>query len=117
MDAPNINNRRYILRALINSGSTNIKDDMEVIATTIIIMGDTIPAFTAASPNIKAPTMEMAELAKLGNLRSLSLNISKERIIRIHSKKAEKGTSSLWAAILINNSVGIISWLYVVNAR
>jgi len=36
-----------------------------------------MPALTAASPKIRAPTIDMAELAKLGSFRSLSLKISK----------------------------------------
>ena len=79
------------------------------MAITIIIIGETIPAFTAASPRIRAPTMEMAELAKLGSFKSLSRSISKDTIIKNASTKAGNGTFSLWAAILINNSIGIIS--------
>ena len=82
---------------------------MAVMATTIIIIGETIPALTAASPRMRAPTIEMAELAKLGSFRSVSLNISNEVIIMIHSVNVEKGTFSLWAAMLINSSMGIIS--------
>ena len=107
---------RYILSAFVNSGSENINEEIAVMATTIIMIGDTIPADTAASPKIKAPTMEMAELAKLGSLKSLSLNISNDRIINIASVNVENGTFFLCAAILISNSMGIISWLYVVNA-
>ena len=82
---------------------------MDVMATTIIIIGDTIPADTAASPNIRAPTMDRELLAKLGIFKSLSLNISKENIISIASIKAEKGTFSLCPAILSRSGVGIIS--------
>ena len=92
---PIINASRYILRPVIKTGSTNINDEIEVIAMTIIIIGDTIPAFTAASPKINAPTIEIAELAKLGSLRSLSLKISKAIVISMASKKAENGTFSL----------------------
>ena len=98
-----------IRRALLNSGSTKIREEMAVIATTIIIIGDTIPALTAASPRISAPTIEIAELAKLGSFKSLSRSISKAIIIKRHSIKAGKGTFSLWAAILIKRLVGIIS--------
>ena len=79
----------------MNSGSVNIKDEMEVIAITIIIIGETIPALTAASPRIRAPTMEMAEEAKLGIFKSLSRSISNEIIISKASVKVEKGTFSL----------------------
>ena len=109
MAPPIIKPIRYILRADMKTGSTKISDDMAVIATTIIIIGDTIPAFTAASPKISAPTIEMAELAKLGNFRSLSLRISKAIIISNASTNVENGTLSLCAAILINNCVGMIS--------
>ena len=116
MAAPIMKAIRYILRAFVNSGSEKIKDEMAVMATIIIIIGDTIPALTAASPKINAPTIDIAELAKLGNFKSLSLKISKANIIKRHSANVEKGTFFLCAAILINNSVGIISWLYVINA-
>ena len=89
---PIINANRYIRKAVMNTGSTNIRDDNDVMAITIIIIGDTIPAFTAASPRIKAPTIEMAEEAKLGSFKSLSLKSSKAISIIIASKKAGKGT-------------------------
>ena len=111
MAPPIINANRYILRAVMKTGSTNISDDIDVMAITIIIIGDTIPALTAASPRIRAPTIEIAELAKLGNFKSLSLSISNAIVIRIASKNAEKGTFSLCAAILTISSVGNISWL------
>ena len=117
MDAPNINKILYHLNAFTSSVSVNINDDIAVIATTIIMIGDTIPADTAASPNINAPTIDRAEFAKLGNFKSLSFNNSNAAIIRAHSIKVGKGTDSLWAAMLVNSSVGIISWLYVVSAR
>ena len=114
--APIINIKRYNLIALVNSNSEKGKLDMAVIAIIIIIIGDTIPAATAASPNIKAPTIDRALPAGFGTLISLSLNISKAIIIIIASKKAGKGTPSLWVAKLTSKSVGIISWLYVVIA-
>ena len=43
------------------SVSVNSRLDIKVIATTIIIIGLTIPALTAASPNIKAPSILIAE--------------------------------------------------------
>ena len=95
--------------ALMNSGSTNVSEEIDVIAITIIMIGDTIPADTAASPNIKAPTMDKAELAKLGSFKSLSLKISNDVIIRIASINVENGTFSLCAAILVSNGVGSIS--------
>ena len=107
--APNIKISLYHLNEFISSGSEKANDDMDVMATTIIIIGDTIPADTAASPNIRAPTMDRELLAKLGIFKSLSLNISKENIISIASIKAEKGTFSLCPAILSRSGVGIIS--------
>ena len=92
----------------MNSGSTNIRDEIDVMATTIIIIGDTIPALTAASPKINAPTIEMADDAKLGNFKSLSLKISNDIIISIASMNVENGTFSLWAAMLVNKGVGSI---------
>ena len=79
------------------------------MAIIIIIIGETIPADTAASPRIRAPTMDRAELAKLGNFKSLSLNISKDVIISMASIKVEKGTFSLCAAMLVKSGVGNIS--------
>ena len=79
---------------MINSGSTNVKADIDVMAMTMIIMGETIPALTAASPRIKAPTIEMAEDANDGIFRSLSLNISKDIIMMVASTKVENGTFS-----------------------
>ena len=115
-EAPSINNNLYHLNPFIISGSGNSRADIAVMAITIIIIGDTIPAFTAASPKIRAPTIESALLEKLGILKSLSLNISNDIIIMNASKKAGNGTDSLCEAKLINRSVGNNSWLYVVIA-
>ena len=114
--APSINNNLYHLRPFINSGSGNGSADIAVIDITIIIIGETIPAFTAASPKINAPTIDNALLLKLGILKSLSLNISNDIIIINASKNAGNGTDSLWEAKLISRSVGSNSWLYVVIA-
>ena len=65
---PSIKRIRYHLIAFDSSGSTITKALIAVIATIIIIIGETIPALTAASPNIKAPTMDRAELDTLGIL-------------------------------------------------
>lgn len=46
--APIINNNLYHLMLLDNSGSVSNSDDMDVIAITIIIIGETIPASTDA---------------------------------------------------------------------
>ena len=63
---PIMNSNRYHFMAFVNSGSVTINALMAVTATTIIIIGETIPAFTAASPNINAPTMDRAELDMFG---------------------------------------------------
>ena len=63
---PSINRSRYHLMAFINSGSVNRRADIAVMASIIIIIGDTIPALTAASPKISAPTMEIAEPPTFG---------------------------------------------------
>ena len=65
---------------------------MELIATTIIIIGDIIPALTAASPNINPPRIDTELPTLLGILISLSLNISNAIIIIKISKKAGNGT-------------------------
>ena len=107
--APIINSSLYHFIAFISSGSVNSRALIAVTASTIIITGDTIPALTAASPRIKAPTMDRAEVDTFGILRSLSLNISNDSIISRASKKAGNGTEFLWEAKLIKNSRGSIS--------
>ena len=102
-DAPIINRIRYHLSPFINSGSGNNKADMEVIAITIIIIGETIPAFTAASPSIRVPTIERALLVNDGILKSLSLNISNDIIIIKASMKAGNGTDTLCEVKLIKS--------------
>ena len=115
--APSIKSILYHLMPFIISGSVNNSAERAVIAITIIIMGDTIPALTAASPNIKAPTVDKALEVKDGLLRSHSLNISNANAISIASKKAGKGTLDRWEAKLTKSSVGNISWLKVVTAK
>ena len=107
--APNINTSLYHLIPLIISGSENRRADTAVMAITIIMIGDTIPALTAASPRIRAPTMERALVVEVGSLRSHSLNISNEANIIIASIKAGNGTVDLCAAKLIKSWVGNIS--------
>ena len=87
----------------------NIKLHIALVATTITIIGDTIPAETAASPRTIAPRIEIALHHKLGILISLSLNISKIKIIKSASIIEGKGTPCLWAAKLIINVSGIVS--------
>ena len=110
-----INNNLYHLIPFVNSGSVIVNDDIDVIAIIIIIIGDTIPASTAAWPSIRAPTIERELVVKFGNLNSLSFSISKDTNIISASVKAEKGTFSLWVAKLINNFNGNKLWLCVVN--
>ena len=113
---PSMNNSLYHLMALISSGSVNSRADIAVTASIIIIIGDTIPALTAASPRIRAPTTEIADPPIFGIRISLSLNISKDKSINSASKKAGKGTVLLWEAKFIRSSNGNISWLKVVMA-
>ena len=92
-----------------------IKPLIEDIATTIIIIGDTIPALTAASPNIKPPRIEIEDPILLGILKSVSRSISKQVSNIIHSTKLGKGTLSLWSIKLVSNKDGITSILWVVK--
>ena len=83
--------------ALTSSIEVKVSPEIADIAITIIIIGDIIPALTAASPKIKPPNIEIA-LPLVADIRtSLSLNISKQSIINKASVKAENGTLSLWA--------------------
>ena len=61
MAAINKKKNLQCLIELIISKSVNIKLDMNVIATIIIIIGETIPADTAASHKTSAPKMEVAD--------------------------------------------------------
>ena len=78
--------------AFISSGSVNNRADIAVMASIIIIIGDTIPALTAASPRIRAPTTEIADPPIFGIRMSPSLKISKDNNISNASKKAGNGT-------------------------
>ena len=51
----------YVLRAFDNSKEENIKPDIDDMAITMIIIGDTMPADTAASPRIKPPRIDTAD--------------------------------------------------------
>ena len=68
------------------------KEAIVLKATTIIIIGDIIPAETAASPNINPPSIDALEPILLGILISLSLNISNAIVIINNSKNAGNGT-------------------------
>ena len=92
------------------------KEEIPVIATTIIRIGLTIPALTAASPKIKAPTIPIVEPIGEGTLKPASLISSKENSISKSSKSIGKGTFSLADNIEKSSSVGKISWWKLVTA-
>ena len=81
---------------------------MDVMATIIMVIGDTIDASTAACPKTKAPTILMAVVMLLGLLISLSLNTSNIVINNMISKKVGKGTPSLCTAREISSLSGIV---------
>ena len=83
--------------------------DVEATTTTITVIGETIPAATAASPKTNAPTILTAVPIELGSLISLSLNISNVMLkIRI-SIAVGNGTPCLCVFRETNNLSGIIS--------
>ena len=86
-----------------------------LIAMTIIIIGDTRPADTAASPNTNPPKIEIDVPTLDGVLASLSLNISKHIIMIKASIKPGNGTPSLCDAKLVSRFIGIDSGLWVVT--
>ena len=94
----------------------NISDEIAERAITITIIGETIPAETAASPRTIAPSIDIAVPDRWGILISLSRSISKTRVRPSASTIAGNGTPSLWAAKLISKVAGIVSWLYVIIA-
>ena len=101
---PKINkNILYILKAFTSSIDVNISPAIDDIAIIIIIIGETIPADTAASPNIKPPRIETADPLVVDILRSLSFKISKAIIINNASMYAGNGTKLL-PAFNINSS-------------
>ena len=51
----------YDLKAFDNSREENIKPDIDDMAITIIIIGETMPADTAASPRINPPRIDTAD--------------------------------------------------------
>ena len=79
----------------MKSMSVKTKLQIDVKATTMTVIGETIPASTAACPRTKAPTILMAADILLGLLKSLSLKISKMVVSKIISKVVGKGTPSL----------------------
>ena len=70
-----IKNNCHHLIELINSIDEKERLATELIPTIIIVIGDTIPASTAACPKTKAPTIDIELLPLPENLKSLSLNI------------------------------------------
>ena len=94
----------YPLKAFPSSTDENINPAIDDIAITIIIIGDTIPALTAASPNINPPNIDMADPLVDDILRSDSFNISKHIIIKSASIYAGKGTKLRPAFNIINKS-------------
>ena len=87
-----------------------LKEHIPVIATTIIKIGLTRDADTAASPNINAPTIPIVVPRGVGTLKPASRMSSKDTSISKISTTVGNGTDSLDAAIVNNNSVGIRSW-------
>lgn len=73
----------------------NISEEIAEREMTITIIGDTIPAETAASPKTIAPKIEIAVPDKCGIRISLSRNISKTSVSPRASTIAGKGTPSL----------------------
>ena len=106
----------HILIPFTTSISVNNNPLTLVIATTIITIGDTIPALTAASPSTNAPTIDTAAPIWFGSLMSDSLSISNVISINVVSITVGNGTPCLCIAIDINKLSGIISKLYVVSA-
>ena len=91
------------LRAFPSSNDEKVNDEIDDIAITIIIIGETIPALTAASPNIKPPNIDTADDEVLDIRKSDSFNISKHINIKSASIYAGKGTKVL-PAFNVNRS-------------
>ena len=83
------------------------KEEIAVAATTITMIGLTIPADTVACPMIKPPTIPIAEPIGLGNLNPASRKISIAISINNPSIIAGNGTPSRPPIIEIANLVGI----------
>jgi len=115
-DARNIKGYFISLRlvCVLNPGIAN--EDIPVMATTIIIAWETIPASTAPCPITRPPTILIAEPICLGVRMLASLKISKVNSISSASMIAGKGTSALEVEIVIKRGVGIISWWKPVKA-
>ena len=98
------NNILYPLTAFASSIDGKISPAIEEIAITIIMIGDTIPALTAASPSINPPNIDTADPAVVDIRKSVSFNISKQTIIKNASIYAGKGTKLLPAFNIISKS-------------
>ena len=107
---PAIKTNRTLRIMIDSSNSGTAKVQIAVNAMTITIVELTRPAFTAASPIIKAPTMLIAGPITRGSLIPDSLNISKKNIIKRVSSKVGKGISFIAPDIFTSRMVGIISW-------
>ena len=108
------------LYALINDWKSWYEKNIElisVIATTITIIGEIIPADTAASPNTSAPNMERDVPLDDGFNASASYNISKVNINISASINAGNGTVYRCVVKFINRLVGNICWSYVINDK
>lgn len=105
---------------LINDWKSWYEKNIEhiaVIATTITIIGETIPAETAASPKTRAPSIERDVPLKVGVRASASYSNSNVIIKINNSITAGNGTFDLWREKLISKSVGNICWSYVVSDK
>jgi hypothetical protein len=96
----------HILMVKFNDKSGMLNEQIAVIATIIISMGLTRLALTAASPNIKPPTILIVGPIGDGTLTPASLINSKDISIKSISKITGNGTVSLAASIVNNSSVG-----------
>ena len=83
--------------------------EMAEMAITIIIIGEIIPALTAASPKTKPPKIDTAVPIVEAILISLSLRISNDTVINRASTKAGKGTVNLCDKKFNSKSVVIAS--------
>ena len=63
-----------------NSWEENINPEIEDMAIIIIIIGETMPALTAASPNIKPPNIDteeaLVEDILISNLQHLNFKLN-----------------------------------------
>ena len=92
-----------------NEKSGILKEQIPVIATTIIKIGLTKEAETAASPKISAPTIPIVDPSGVGTLSPASLINSNDISIRRISNITGNGIDSLELEIANSNSDGISS--------